>query len=83
MNALFRKSVFRRFVPAVCAVALLATSLQAQKPLAVVSMKPSDQLLKDVDYLLQATGTAPMAAFVMPVVREYLQHVDGDRPCQL
>ena len=38
MNALFRKSVFRRFVPAVCAVALLATSLQAQKPLAVVSM---------------------------------------------
>ena len=80
MNALFRKSVFRRFVPAVCAVALLATSLQAQKPLAVVSMKPSDQLRKDVDYLLQATGTAPMAAFVMPVVKEYLQHVDGDRP---
>ena len=58
----------------------MATPLKAAETLAVISIKPTDSLLSDVEYVLEATGTNGIAQFVMPTVKTYLQHIDGKRP---
>ena len=52
-------------------------------PLAIVSLRAPDQLISDVEYLLEATGTAPFGQLILPRVKAYLQGIDGQKPIGL
>lgn len=74
------KPIVKVFTLTLCVAAMVATPLKAADTLAVVSIKPTDRLLTDAEYVLEATGTNGIAQFVMPTIKSFLQHVDGKRP---
>jgi hypothetical protein len=78
----FRKSFLVRPLQLVLLlVLLLATGhVRAADKIAVISLKPSEQILADVDYLLSAAGLQELGQFVGPQVRTYLQGVNGKLP---
>ena len=57
-----------------------ATSLKAADPVVVVSITNVDQLLSDVDYLMESTGTSQFKGFFMPVIEGYLNGIDRTKP---
>ena len=82
MNAC--KWTIKRFFLTLCVAALVAVApLKAAEPLAVVSLKPTDELQADIEYLLEATGTSQLGQFVLPQVTAFLQGIDGKRPIGL
>lgn len=58
----------------------LVNSLSAAEPIAIVSLKPTEKLLANVNYLLRTTGTEALGQFVLPQVTAFLQGVDGTKP---
>ncbi len=78
----FRHSVFvRRSLLALALVAAaISNSVQAAEKVALLSIKPSDKLFADVQYLLEATGTQAIGQFFLPQIKAYLGGIDGQRP---
>ncbi len=73
-----------RFFLTLCVALFVAVApLKAAEPLAVISLKPTDDLQADVEYLLEATGTSQLGQLVLPQVTAFLQGVDGKRPIGL
>lgn len=56
---------------------------RAAEPLAVVSLKATNDLVSDIEYLLEATGTSGFGAMILPQVKGYLQGIDGQKPIGL
>ncbi len=56
---------------------------RAAEPVAVVSVRATDALLSDVQYLFEATGTGGIGQFLLPQARQFLQGVDGEKPIGL
>jgi hypothetical protein len=64
-------------------LAVMVSTVRAAEPLAVISLRAPDDLISDVEYLLEVTGTAPFGQFIMPQVKGYLQGIDGKKPIGL
>ena len=65
----------------VCAVLVLSFATQASAAnIAVVSVRESDKLFSDIEYLLDATGMGTVAQFFLPSVKNYFQGIDGSKP---
>ncbi len=62
------------------ALTFAASHARAAETIAVISLKPSEQLLSDVDYLLSASGMQGLGQFFMPQVKAYFQNVNGKQP---
>ena len=76
-----RKSHFYIAVFTALAIAWNSASLRAaDPPVAVISINNTGQLLSDVEYLMQATGTAAFGQFFMPQIKAYLQGIDSKKP---
>ncbi len=56
---------------------------QAAEPLAVVSLKATNELVSDIEYLMEATGTSGFGQMILPQVKTYLQGIDGKKPIGL
>lgn len=56
------------------------STIKAADPVLVVSVTNVDQLLSDVDYLMESTGTAQFKGFFMPVIQGYLNGIDKTKP---
>ena len=56
---------------------------RAAEPLAVVSLKATNDLVSDIEYLLKATGTSGFGSMILPQVKGYLQGIDGQKPIGL
>ena len=61
----------------------LVPCAQAAEPVAVVSVRATDALLSDVEYLFEATGTAGIGQFLLPQAKQFLQGIDGQKPIGL
>ena len=58
----------------------LPTQKTNADPVAVVSVTNIDQLMADVEYLLEATGTDQIAQLFMPQVKAYFQGLNREKP---
>ena len=55
-------------------------STMAADPVLVVSIEGTDNLVSDVEYLMDATGTSAFGQFFLPTVKNYLQGINGESP---
>ncbi|QDV23990.1 hypothetical protein [Aureliella helgolandensis] len=68
---------------AICASGLFSPTLSAQtaqNQVAIVSISPLDNLMKDVNYLLQATSFPEMGGLFGMMAKQYTRGIDGTRP---
>jgi hypothetical protein len=62
------------------AATLFAAPLFAAEKVAVVSIKPTEQLVSDIRYLMRATGTEPFEQMILPQLQAYFQGINGKQP---
>ncbi len=66
---------------AVCGLVLPTANAQApQRPVAVVSIAPLDQLLQDTSYLLKVSNVPEIGGLVNMMANQYTQGLDRTRP---
>jgi hypothetical protein len=84
-------SIHKRLTAMMLAIAVIAPTLiasstrtvSAADPVAVISINQVDELLADVDYIMQATGTAGFGQLFLPQIKTYLQGLDTKKPIGL
>jgi hypothetical protein len=59
---------------------LVASHARAAEKVLVVSLKPTEQLFADVDYLFRAAGLQQMSQFILPQLKSYVQGVNEKQP---
>ncbi len=79
---LFRKpAIVRPLHVALITLGMLASRpLLAAEKVAVFSLKPTEQLLTDVEYLLKASGLQGLGQMVLPQIQSYFQGIDEKQP---
>ncbi len=57
--------------------------VRAAEPVVVISVRATDTLMSDVEYLFEATGNAQIGQFLLPTAKGYLEGIDGQKPIGL
>lgn len=80
MGFMWKSLIARSKLLAAVLLLSLATQAVAAEKIAVVSVRESDKLFSDIEYLLDATGMGTVTQFFMPSVKNYFQGIDGSQP---